>query len=130
MNAVKFLEHKAVLRLHCQVIDEFGGIHGLRDSKLLDSALAQPQITIFSEYAYKDIFEMATAYCYHLIKNHPFIDGNKRIGLLTALTFLELNGIIIDAPFDELYDMTMKIADSKITKEKITQFFKKHSKKL
>jgi len=115
--------HEA-LKLHKKSLHMFGGIAGVRDMNLLESALAQPQMMLFGEYVYADIFQMGAAYCFHMIKNHPFLDGNKRAGLLVALSFLRKNNIEIEADQDELYLLAMHTAASQIEKEAITHFFR------
>ena len=96
MKDIVFLNLNDVLRIYKKIIPNSSLTNAVRDLKLLDSAVAQPQITMFGQYLYKDIFEMAAAYFFHIIKNHPFVDGNKRTGLVVAITFLERNEIIVD----------------------------------
>lgn len=128
MNQIVFMLLEDVLLLHKKVMERFDSkIALVRDRGLLESAVAQAQASAFGEYLHKDIYEMAAAYCYHIIKNHPFVDGNKRTGLLTALTFLAKNGIEINATFDELYIFALDVASSKISKEAIAKFFMNHS---
>ncbi len=95
---VDFLQIQDVLLLHGDQVDRYGGEHGVRDLALLESAVAQPQATFGGEFLHKDLFEMAAAYLFHIVQNHPLVDGNKRTGLVTALTFLDFNGVQIDAP--------------------------------
>lgn len=121
-----FLTISEIIKFHEKLINKYGGIHGIRDRALLESALAQPKMTIFGTYAFKNLFEMAAAYCYHITKNHPFVDGNKRTGLLAAMTFLEKNGYILQANVN-LYSFILNVASSKLSKKQICQFFKKHS---
>jgi death-on-curing protein len=107
---------------------ETGGIQGIRDKRLLESALAQPQMTIFGKYVCKNIFEMAAAYCYHIAKNHAFIDGNKRTALLVSLLFLKKNGYRLpNKPY--LYTLMVDMASSKISKEEIASIIKKLAKR-
>lgn len=128
MSEINFLTIEDVLLLHKKVMERFGNkTYALRDRGLLESAVFQPQALAFGEYLHKDIYEMAAAYCYHIIKNHPFIDGNKRTGILTALTFLEKNGISISATSDEIYMFALDVASSKITKDAASKFFMAHS---
>lgn len=129
MKSIIFLTLEQTLELH-DVILELGGVSGVRDLPLLESALLQPQISLYGEYLYKDIFEMAAAYCYHLIKNHPFVDGNKRTGLLAALIFLEENGYKIASSPDDLYDLALETASSQRSKEEIAAFFRAHSSQI
>ena len=124
MNQIYFLTFDEIPRLHDYSIEEFGGVKGIRDSGLLESAAAQPQMIVFGQHVHEDIYHMAAAYCFHIIKNHAFIDGNKRIGLLVALTFLEKNNVTIEADFDSLYDLAMSVACSELNKEQVAEFFK------
>lgn len=122
-----FLSTEDVLSLHADQVDLYGGEHGVRDLGLLDSAVAQPQASFGGEHLHKDLFEMAAAYLYHLVQNHPFLDGNKRTGAVAALVFLDLNGIQIDAPKGSLYDLTMAVATGRAGKAEIAEFFRVHA---
>lgn len=105
MNQPRFLTVDDALRLHRDQIERYGGSHGVRDHGLLESALAQPQAGFGDVYAHKDLFEMAAAYLFHLVQNHPFNDGNKRIGAYTAFVFLFINGLKVtdvEADFEAL----------------------------
>lgn len=124
----RFLSFEQILLLHKLQIDEYGGSHGLRDEGLLLSALAQPESGFGEEYLHKNLYEMAAAYLFHLVSNHPFHDGNKRIAALAASVFLEINGIEIVANEDEFEVLVLQSAQSKKTKEEIAIFFQKNSK--
>lgn len=113
----EFLTLEDVLEIHALQIEQFGGAAGLRDQGLLESALAQPEATFGGELLHRDIFEMAGAYLYHIVANHPFLDGNKRAGLLAALVFLDTNGITIEHGSDDLYTLTMAIAEGRMGKD-------------
>ncbi len=119
-----YLSLEEVLLLHIKEIDRFGGSHGIRDRGLLLSAIAQAELSLFDELVYKTAYEVAATYAYHVIKNHPFIDGNKRIGILVAITFIGINGLHINTDNQELYNLAMDIAASKIDKEAVIKFFK------
>ena len=119
-----FLDVNDVLMLHADQIELYGGEHGLRDLGLLESAVAQAQASFGGEYLHGDVFEMAAAYLFHIVKNHPFLDGNKRCGAVTALAFLDLNGIEIDAPTGSLYELTLSAAQGEIGKAEIADFFR------
>lgn len=93
-----FLRIEDVLALHADQMELYGGEHGVRDMGLLESAVGQAQASFAGQVLHADIFEMAAAYLFHIVQNHPFIDGNKRTGLIAALVFLDLNGIELDAP--------------------------------
>ena len=93
-----FLNVDDVLDLHAAQLELYGGGAGLRDRGLLESAVAQPQTSIGGAFVHDGLFAMAAAYLFHIVSNHPFVDGNKRTGLLAALVFLDLNGIAIEHP--------------------------------
>jgi len=111
MKEIEFLTLADILIIHKNQIELYGGEDGIRDISLLLSALAMPKSTFDSNYLHSDILHMAVAYIYHICKNHPFIDGNKRVALVAGLLFLELNGIEINDPDEELYTMVMNIAN-------------------
>jgi death-on-curing protein len=111
-----FLDVADVLEIHATQLEVYGGMAGLRDRGLLESAVAQPQSSFGGEFAQEGLFAMAAAYLFHIVKNHPFLDGNKRTGTLAAVVFLDVNGISIDHPSDALYDLTMGVAEGRIEK--------------
>ncbi|GGJ37720.1 type II toxin-antitoxin system death-on-curing family toxin [Deinococcus roseus] len=98
-----------VLHLHDLNIKHFGGSSGVRDQGLLESALAQPFLSAFGEERYVGLFQKAAAYWYFLARNHPFIDGNKRTALTTALVFLQMHGIKIQTS-KTLEDTAVEVA--------------------
>ena len=95
-----FLSLGEILEIHRDQIERYGGDAGIRDLGLLQSALAVPASGFGGRYLHSDLFEMAAAYLFHLVQNHPFVDGNKRTGAVAALVFLSLNGIEIEAAWD------------------------------
>ncbi|MBX3289843.1 MAG: type II toxin-antitoxin system death-on-curing family toxin [Acidobacteria bacterium] len=106
-----FLTLADVLKIHNKQLDAHGGIHGIRDEGLLESAVMTPQASFGGEYLHSDIFEMAAAYAFHIAENQPFLDGNKRTALVAALAFLDLNGSVIVDPERKLYSMLIDIAN-------------------
>jgi len=104
-----------VLALQDELISEYGGLSGIRDEGLLDSALARPE-QHFS-YGDPDIFGLAAAYVYGIVRNHPFLDGNKRIGFVTGIIFLEENGKSFNPSEAEAVQAVRDLAASKITEE-------------
>jgi death-on-curing protein len=120
-----FLETQDVLMLHADQVELYGGEHGVRDPGLLESAVAQARATFDGELLHADAFEMAAAYLFHIVQNHPFIDGNKRTGLIAALVFLDLNDIEINAPKGSLYDLTLAVARGQAGKGEIAEFFRR-----
>jgi death-on-curing protein len=119
-----FLGVEEVLGLHDLQLERFGGRAGVRDVGLLESAIAMPRAGFGDQYAHADLFEMAAAYVFHLVKNHPFIDGNKRTGLHAAFVFLNLNGFDLDMAEDEAYDLVMATAEGRATKADIAAAFR------
>ena len=111
-----FLSLEDVLQIHSEQIDVYGGIHGIRDQGLLESAIMTPQASFGGEYLHNGLFEMAAAYAFHIAENQPFLDGNKRTALSSALVFLDLNGIEVLDPEEKLYQMMIDIANRKADK--------------
>jgi death-on-curing protein len=96
--APAFLSLDEVIEIHRDMIERYGGSTGIRDMGLLQSAVAMPQASFGSEFLHADLFEMAAAYLFRIVQNHPFIDGNKRVGTATAMVFLELNLLRVHSP--------------------------------
>lgn len=121
----KFIGLDAALAMHQIQIDIFGGTHGLRDQGLLESALGQAQST----YSYtNDVHEAAAQYCVSLAKNHPFLDGNKRIAADCMLTFLVMNRIEPTMDSAQVFDWTMQVAMSELDHEALAALLRQHSK--
>jgi death-on-curing protein len=116
-----FIDKEQAIEIHDDLIAEFGGSLGLRDEGLLESALAQPQASFFGELLHPTIAEQAAAYLFHLCKNHPFIDGNKRAALGVMEAFLILNGYELSASDDEVYSLVLDVAESKIDKTQLIE---------
>ncbi len=110
-------------------VDESGGSHGLRDLGLLESAVARPQSSFEGEDLYPNIFLKAAALIHSLLRNHPFVDGNKRTSMFSAMTFLELNGYFFDARQKEVVNFALKIENEKLSVEEIAKWLKEHTKK-
>ena len=108
------LSKEQVISLHSQLIEETGGVGGLRDEGLLDSALNAPFQSFGNVEPFPSIQQKAARLGYGLIKNHPFVDGNKRIGAHVMLVFLALNGIELDYTQDELADVILGVASGEI----------------
>ena len=127
MAVLDFLSADDVLFIHAKQISLYDGDPGLRDRGLLESAVSQPSAGFGGTYLHDDIYLMAAAYLYHLVQNHPFVDGNKRAGAASALAFLELNDIAIDNRVGELYELTLATAQGQRTKEQIAVFFRERA---
>jgi death-on-curing protein len=124
---INFLDQEDILLIHHNQIELYGGQAGIRDQALLESAISQPQITFGEEFLHKDIYEMAAAYLFHLVQDHPFIDGNKRTGIMTAMIFLDFHQIELNCTNDELEEMVLNLAAGKVSKSEAALFFEKHS---
>ena len=119
-----FLDIEHVLRTHLSMVEHYGGKPGIRDVGLLHSALAVPQASFGGRRVHEDLFEMAAAYLYHIVQNHPFLDGNKRTGAAAAIIFLDLNGVELAADEEGLERMTMSVAEGRTGKREIAEFFR------
>jgi death-on-curing protein len=100
-----FLSLDEVLAIHGDQIQRYGGAAGIRDMAALQSAIAMPAVGIGESYVHEDLPAMAGAYLFHIVRNHPFVDGNKRVGAVAALVFLDLNGVTLaldETPFEAL----------------------------
>jgi len=122
MPKLTFLNLGEVLEIHRDQIVRYGGLPGLRDLDLLKSAVAMSQATFDGTFLHTDIFEMAAAYLFHIVGNHPFLDGNKRVGTAACLVFLELNGYEFTAPEKELAEIVFALARGEVSKADITIF--------
>jgi death on curing protein len=124
MNVV-FPTIEEVLELHALSQRRYGGADGIRDRALLESALAQPNAAFGGQFLHEDIFMMASAYLFHLVKNHPFVDGNKRIALATALAFLAINGVLVDRGTEELFETTIAVAEGRLSKDHVANVLRR-----
>jgi death-on-curing protein len=120
-----FLDLDRVLRTHRSLIEHYGGAEGIHDAGLLHSAIAMPQASFGGEFLHKDLFEVAAAYLYHIVQNHPFVDGNKRTGAAAAIIFLAINGIEIQADEEGLVALTLAVAEGKAGKQQVADFFRR-----
>ncbi len=122
-----FLTLDEVLALHDDQLRRYGGTTGLRDLGLLSSALGTVSATFDGQFLHQSLSEMAAAYLFHITQNHPFLDGNKRVGLAAALVFLWLNDFEVEADDDELTDLVMGVAEGRVTKAEVAVFLKQHA---
>ena len=123
-NVPPFLTEEEILFFHQDQLKLYGGKAGVRDLGLLYSAMAQPEATFEGQFLHSFPFGMAAAYAYHISQNQPFIDGNKRVALDCALTFLELCEITIEDPEGKLYQAMIDIANKHMGKEKLESLLK------
>ena len=126
---MNYLTAEQILFLHARLIEETGGEHGIRDLNLLLSALGRPQASFDGNDLYPDIFTKAGALMDSLIRNHPFLDGNKRTGIASAGLFLVLNGFHLTMTNFEMESFTLSVAQSQQTIEETANWLKNHSQK-
>lgn len=120
----EFLTLGDVIEIHADQIERYGGDLGVRDRALLESAVAMPMAGFGGQYFHTDIFEMAAAYLFHIVRNHPFVDGNKRAGAVVAIVFLDLNGEDLDCSQDELEEFVLAVARGEKDKPEIAGFLR------
>lgn len=127
---MNYLTPEQVLFIHYRIIEETGGSHGIRDVTLLQSALARPMATFDKNDLYPDIFSKAAALMHSVIKNHPFVDGNKRTAVTTASLFLLRNGYCLRSSNKELERFTLKVTAKDVELHEIAKWFKRYSIKV
>jgi death-on-curing protein len=127
MKTPVWVLRETILALHEQLLSAFGGSTGIRDSGLLDSALARPQSLL--AYGKPSLFDLAASYGFGLVKDHPFVDGNKRIGFTVAILFLELNGYQFDATQADATIQTLRLAAGEMTEAGYAAWLQANSKR-
>jgi len=125
---MNIIDKKLALALHERLVNRYGGSHGIRDEGMLDSALAMPYMTFFQEELYPSLEAKAAQLCFGLVKNHPFVDGNKRIGAHAMLMTLKMNGYVFEITNDELEACIFSIAEGKTNAAELTAWIKAHKK--
>ena len=123
---MKLLSRRQILMLHSMLIAQSGGMDGLRDEGLLDSAVNTPLQAFGGQELYPTILEKAARLGYGLIHNHPFVDGNKRIGMYVMLTFLEVNGIRLDCTNDEIVEVGLAVASGAMDYDALLKWVRSH----
>lgn len=123
----EFLRVDDVLQIHQDQIERYGGSPDLRDPGLLTSAVDTPRAMFDGKYLHSDLFDMAAAYLFHIVLNHPFVDGNKRTGTAAALVFLDLNGIEMEIDDGALVDLVLAVAQGQIAKPEVAAFLRTHA---
>lgn len=122
-----FLDIEAVYEMQRDQVRRYGGSEGVRDVGLLESALAMPEASFGGYHLHEDLFAMAAAYLYHIVQNHPFVDANKRVGTVAAVTFLDINGVQVIADEGDFEDLVLNVAQSKADKTVIAEFLRQNS---
>ena len=123
---MKKLSCETIISLHSELITQIGGIDGVRDANLLDLSANSPFHTFGGQYLYPTLQGMAAHLAFSLIKNHPFLDGNKRIGILAMMVFMEINGYPITCTDDELITLGWGLADSSISEAELVDWINSH----
>lgn len=129
MMKIVFLSLSEITKLHLDQIKTFGGTNGIRDLNSLKSALHTPAATYDGQFLHPTIYEMASAYLFHIVQNHPFIDGNKRTGTMSMIVFLAMNNYNFDAPDKDLLEIVLQVAQGKANKSELSIFVKKWAHK-
>jgi len=124
---MKQLSPETIVAMHSELIIQTGGLDGVRDTNMLDASVNSPFHTFGEQYLYPTIQAMAAHLAFSLIKNHPFIDGNKRIGVLSMLVFLEINGLPVTCTDDELVTIGLGLAEGSIDEANLIEWIISHS---
>lgn len=122
-----FLDLEEVLAIHTDQIERYGGRLGVRDLGALQSAIAMPAAGIGDTYFHTDIQAMSAAYLYHIVRGHPFVDGNKRAGSVAAIVFLAMNGVDLDADEAEFEALVLRAARGEVEKPEVAAFLRSAS---
>jgi death-on-curing protein len=130
MQEPVWISTAAALSMHARQLAEHGGLNGVRDEGLLESALARAQNLFFYSDTKVDIPRMAASYAYGIATNHPFIDGNKRTALVVSQTFLAMNGFIFTGSFPDEYEVFIALAAGNLTEDQLAQWFAENTKKV
>ena len=128
MKDPKWINRRVIIAIHEELLHRFGGLAGTRDEGLLDSALARPQ-QLF-HYGNPNVFAMAASYAHGLVKNHPFIDGNKRIGFMAVYTFLGVNGYSLEATEESAVERTLALAAGALGEDEYALWLKESCVKM
>lgn len=124
---MKRLSIPQIAMMHSALIKETGGLDGIRDENLLDSAVNAPFQTFGGEYVYKTLEAKAARLGYSLVNNHPFVDGNKRIGMLAMLVFLEINGIELTCSEQDIIETGLKLAAGEMDDKQLLEWILRHN---
>jgi death on curing protein len=127
MPAYIYVSVQEAVKIHALGIRDYGGSPGLRDSGLLESALSLPQQSMFGEELYPTLYDKAAILLFAIVKNHPFIDGNKRAATTIMARFLHLNGYELTTTNLSLYEFVMAVTTSQVEKDEIAQWIRFNS---
>ena len=125
-SAIRFLNRANIVAIHADTLQQEGGLTGIRDIGLLDSAIAMPQQQWAGTVLHPGLAAKAAAYLYHITANHAFVDGNKRTGALAALVFLDVNGVAADhlPSQEEMERVTLEVASGTMGKAELTRWMR------
>lgn len=126
MVDIRFVEIEEALRIHERQVDRFGGDDGIRNRGLLESALATPRASFDGAFVHEDVIAMAGAYLFHLCKNHPFVDGNKRVALAVMLYSMRRNGLPLEIDGPLLQEHVLAVASGQMDNDVFTDFLREH----
>jgi death-on-curing protein len=126
----EFLGKETLLAIHADQLRQHGGLPGIRDEGLLDSAIAQPSLKFGGGFLHAGLLDMAAAYLFHLAMNHPFVDGNKRTALAACLVFLELNGFRVREEETDLADMVLELIERRRTKAWVARQLRQRTERI
>jgi death-on-curing protein len=121
-----WISDEVVVAIHRRQLAEHGGLEGIRDEGLLQSALSRPKNLLAYSESSPDMAFLAAAYAYGIVKNHPFVDGNKRTAYVVMRTFLKLNGYDIQASSEEKYQIWLALAAGKLSEEELASWIREH----
>lgn len=127
MKRVTYITLDEVLAIHDDMVEQYGGSHGIRDLGLIQAAIGRPQASFAGEDLYPTIFDKASALFHSLMFNHAFVDGNKRTTIVTTSRFLYNNGYELDASKQEFIDFPLRVENSHLNIEEISSWLKKHT---
>jgi death-on-curing protein len=121
---------RGTIRAHDEALAQHGGVGGIRDHAAVEAALARPR----NQFAYSEdeltLFDLAAAYAFGIARSHPFVDGNKRTAAIVSMAFLDKNGIQIEAPQVEVFEMFMRLGAGEVTESKLAKWFERYSEPL
>ena len=124
MQSIIWVRYEAVIKIHRHQLTEHGGLDGIRNQALLESALNRPKNLLAYSESPPDISALAAAYAYGIVKNHPFVDANKRTSYVVTRTFLKLNGYDLEASEEEKYQTWINIAASRLSEQELASWIR------
>lgn len=127
---IQYLSEAEIIAINLKMVSKYGGLHGVRDIHMLRLAIGRPQMSVAFQDAYKTIFDKAAAMFHSIINNHPFLDGNKRTSLFSAILFLKYNRWTVESTRKEAVKFTGKAHNEDYSVEQISKWLKEHSVKI